>query len=85
MAAHQARSFLKYNKLNLSTGLSKQQLECLNYLATGLSIKKISQKLNLSERTVEHYLEAVKEKLDCGSRAELIWKSLALGLITSLE
>lgn len=58
--------------------LTKRQSDCLLYLVQGLSLKQIGKKLKLSPRTVEHYLDAVKFKLNCGSRAELISKALKL-------
>lgn len=54
--------------------LSPRQNECLFYLSKGMSIKQIAARLQLSPRTIEHYLEAVKEKLGCYSRAQLIAK-----------
>jgi len=59
-----------------SHGLSKRQAECVYYLTKGMSIKQIANILNLSPRTVGHYLEAVKDKLGCYSRAQLISKIL---------
>jgi DNA-binding CsgD family transcriptional regulator len=59
--------------------LSKQQKECLRYLVKGMSTKKIAQMLQLSPRTVEHYLDAVKTKFRCGSQMELIDKVFKLG------
>ena len=66
-------SFL--NSIHFSS-LTKRQKECLYYLCKGMSIKQIAKALKLSPRTVEHYLEAVREKLACHSRAQLIEKLL---------
>lgn len=51
--------------------LSKKQNQCLNLLVQGLKIKEIAKQMHLSPRTIEHYLEAIKAKLNCSSRAEL--------------
>lgn len=56
--------------------LTNRQLQCLRLLINGQTAKQISEKLHLSIRTVEHYLEAIKHKLDCHSRAELIIKAV---------
>ena len=64
-----------------STELTDQQLECLFYLVKGKTIRKIGETMKLSHRTVEHYLEAVKSKLDCKTREELIEKAFALPTI----
>ncbi|HEY8659547.1 MAG TPA: LuxR C-terminal-related transcriptional regulator, partial [Hanamia sp.] len=52
--------------------LTKRQEDCLFYLAQGFTIKKIAHTLSLSPRTIEHYLENIKVKLNCYSRDELI-------------
>jgi DNA-binding CsgD family transcriptional regulator len=62
-------------------GLTKRQLECLYYLVKGCSVKQIAAKISLSHRTVEHYLEAIKFKLKCSSRRELIEKALKISAI----
>jgi DNA-binding CsgD family transcriptional regulator len=61
--------------------LTKQQTECLKNLALGLTHKQIALKMGLSNKTVEHYLDAVKIKLNCKSRADLIWQAIERGLV----
>ena len=58
--------------------LSQRQLDCLSFLVKGNTIKQIAKQLSLSPRTVEHYLEAAKDKLNCYTRAELIEKGLSI-------
>jgi DNA-binding CsgD family transcriptional regulator len=58
--------------------LSPRQEDCLVLLIRGMRSKKIAQELNLSSRTVEHYIEALKIKLSVRSRSELIVKGLEL-------
>jgi len=62
----------KISTYNLTT----RQSECLYHLVMGLSIKQIAIRLSLSARTVEHYLETVKVKLNCYTRCQLIAKVL---------
>lgn len=52
--------------------LSKRELECCTLLIGGDSSKIIANKLKLSFRTVEFYLDNVKKKLQCRNRYELI-------------
>lgn len=62
---------------------SPREKECLMLLRQGFSYQKIGEALGLSERTVEHYLESVKNKLEVQSRSELIWvadKLMQLGI-----
>lgn len=65
--------------------LSKRQLDCLYYLIRGMTVKEISNYLNLSPKTVEHYLDAAKIKLNCFSRSGLIQKALEIFLFKSSE
>ena len=58
--------------------LTQRQEECLKHLVQGMSLKQIAKHLSLSPRTVEHYLESVKMKLDCNSRVELFAKAKTL-------
>jgi DNA-binding NarL/FixJ family response regulator len=52
--------------------LTDRQVECLYYLVKGMTIRQIASQLTLSHRTVEHYLETIKRKLQCNKRCELI-------------
>jgi DNA-binding CsgD family transcriptional regulator len=61
--------------------LTKQQTACLKYLGMGYTHKQIGTQLGLSQKTVEHYLEAVKLKLNCKTRAELIQQAIERGLV----
>jgi DNA-binding CsgD family transcriptional regulator len=52
--------------------LSEREKVCLHYLSEGLTMKEIAQKLMLSPRTVETYLERIKKKLNCKTKADVI-------------
>ncbi len=56
----------------ISIQFSKRQYECLTLIAQGCTAKMIANKLSLSVRTVECYLNIIKSKLSCHSRPELI-------------
>jgi DNA-binding CsgD family transcriptional regulator len=64
--------------------LTKQQIACLKFLARGCTHKQIALELGLSDKTVEHYLEAVKLKLNCKSRADLMMQAIERGLVSVL-
>ena len=64
--------------------LTRQQTACLKHLALGFTFKQIAQTLGLSPKTVEHYLDNVKIKLNCQSRPELILQAIERGLINFL-
>lgn len=52
--------------------LTQRQLICLKLLAQGMNMREIGEHLNLSRRTVEHYIGTIKKKLNCDNRMELI-------------
>ncbi len=65
-------NFIFLSKVELAELLSNRQLACLYYVVAGLTNKEIGKKLGLSPKTVEHYIDTIKIKLDCSTRASLI-------------
>lgn len=61
--------------------LTPQQTACLKHLALGYTHKQIANALGLSHKTVEHYLGAIKVKLNCNTRNELIVQAIERGLV----
>lgn len=59
------------HKFNCST-LSKQEKICLFYLSKGYTLKMIAKKLNISPKTIETYLERIKNKTNFETKAQLI-------------
>lgn len=55
--------------------LTQRQIDCLVPLIQGKTMKQIARSLHLSPKTIEHYLQTLKVKLDCGSRSQLIYKA----------
>ncbi len=55
--------------------LSTREIEVLQFLLQGASASIIAEELNLSKRTIEHYVERLKNKLVCYSKMELIAKA----------
>lgn len=62
-------------------GLTKRQLEALQYLAEGLSNKEIAIKMNLAEGTIKVHVAAAYQALQVGSRIDAVRKAQQLGLI----
>lgn len=54
--------------------LSKKQTICAKLLLSGLSYKEIAANMQLSNRTVEAYINKLREKLKCRNKSELIIK-----------
>ncbi len=50
----------------------------MQLLCNGLTFKQIAKKLTLSYKTVETYMERIKEKLNCHNKAELIMAFLQI-------
>lgn len=61
--------------------LSSRETECAQLVLLGYSYKHIANKLNLSARTVEFYVQNMKEKLNCANKQQLIDKLLQLGYL----
>ncbi|MDF1758877.1 MAG: helix-turn-helix transcriptional regulator [Legionellaceae bacterium] len=52
--------------------LPSQQRQCLIHLIKGQSSKEIARSMQLSPRTIEHYLDIICKKLGCDSSRKLI-------------
>jgi DNA-binding NarL/FixJ family response regulator len=52
------------------SALTLREEQILDYLARGLSNKEIGRELNLSDKTVKHYLTTMFEKLEVRNRVE---------------
>jgi DNA-binding CsgD family transcriptional regulator/tetratricopeptide (TPR) repeat protein len=65
---------------NNPSGLTDRQIEILRLLASGLTNAEIAAKLVLSERTVDHHVSAVLQKLDVGSRRQAAHLAVRLGV-----
>ena len=59
-------------KKHTAIKLSKRQSEILFYLSMRKTNKSIAKILNLSVRTIEYYIEIIKNKYQCRTRWELI-------------
>lgn len=60
------------NSPNGIVTLTKRESECLKLLGTGKSAKEVAAILDLSSRTVECYVNQVKEKTGCYSKSKLL-------------
>jgi len=62
-------------------GLTKRQIEVLQYLAEGLSNKEIAVSMNLADGTIKVHIAATFQVLKVNSRIEAVRKGHRLGLI----
>lgn len=61
--------------------LTKREAECLVSMLAGNSAKKSANKFGISAKTVEGYLDNIREKLQCFNRTQIFEKAFAAGLI----
>lgn len=61
--------------------LSERELDCVNWTAAGKTSAEIADILNLSEHTVNHYLNRATRKLDAVNRTQAVAKAFRLGLV----
>lgn len=66
------RKLSNYNKKLPKIILPSQQEKCVKLLVEGLSAKQISDRLNLSRRTVENYLAKIRQLLGFRNSKEII-------------
>ena len=52
--------------------LSPQQLKCFQLLTKGFLLKQIAHEMNLTYKTIEHYMSHIRKKLNCKNTRELI-------------
>ncbi|HET7091042.1 MAG TPA: response regulator transcription factor [Anaerolineae bacterium] len=63
------------------SGLSDQELQLLQLLATGASTQRMAQSLYLSERTVKRKIQDILTKLGAASRAQAVAEAFKRGLL----
>jgi DNA-binding CsgD family transcriptional regulator len=61
--------------------LSQRESDCLNWTAAGKTSVEIASILDLSEHTVNHYLNRATKKLDAVNRTQAVANALRRGLI----
>lgn len=61
--------------------LTDREIDCLNWTAAGKTSAEIAEILELSEHTVNHYLNRATKKLDTVNRTQAVAKALRIGLI----
>lgn len=68
---------ISYNKHALGGNfcgkyLSKREAECLFYFSQGRSMKEIANHIGLTPKTIETYVNNIKNKIGCHTKGELI-------------
>lgn len=71
----------KDTRERMPVGLSKREIECLNWAAAGKTTTEMAKILDLSEYTINHYLNRATRKLDSVNRVQTVAKAIRAGLI----
>jgi DNA-binding NarL/FixJ family response regulator len=66
-------------------GLSTQERVVLRYMASGMTAKQISQKMELSEHTVKSYAKSTRAKMGASSICAVVLKAERAGLLVGVE
>jgi len=61
--------------------LTRAEMRVLQLLPTHLSLGQVGEELHISRNTVKAHLAAIRRKLQCSSRAEVVAQSRDLGLL----
>ncbi|OLP58734.1 hypothetical protein BJF93_18120 [Xaviernesmea oryzae] len=61
--------------------LSRREIECLHWAAAGKTTLEMARILNLSEYTINHYLNRASRKLNTVNRVQTVAKAMRAGLI----
>ena len=77
------RVFVRNAAAVASLGLTERELEILERLASGRSLKELGKDLGVSPNTVKTHVARVYQKLDVQRRLQAIEKARALALIAS--
>lgn len=72
---------LGQRKRNTVAQLNERELECLSWAAAGKTSSEIATIIELSEHTINHYLNACCRKLDCMNRTQAVAKAIRHDLI----
>ncbi|KTD47640.1 helix-turn-helix transcriptional regulator [Legionella quateirensis] len=59
--------------------LTNREYECVFLLIRGKTAKEIGTLLSLSKRTIESYIENIKNKMNCKNKAEILVKAVLNG------
>jgi DNA-binding CsgD family transcriptional regulator len=72
-----AQTIYTLNQHKLPCSITPRQEECLFLLVRGKSVKEIGWIMNISDRTVEDHIAALRIHLDCATRSQMIEKAMA--------
>jgi len=78
---HQILKFAGADTFKLVQKLSMREVDCLNYVAAGLTLPAAAERMKITERTVRFHLENARVKLDCLTTSQAVAKAVGLGIV----
>ena len=75
------RKHYPLDQSNHYTYLTQREAECIFLLSQGCTMKAAGEKLNLSHRTVEFYINNVKEKMNVRTKKQMLHAIQATGFL----
>lgn len=80
---HAIQTHLLTNQnVDVDTGLSEREQQCLQSLAQQYSLKQIAKALNITERTVNFHIQNINKKLGTKNKYQSVTRALEEGLLT---
>ncbi|MDH5721509.1 MAG: response regulator transcription factor [Spirochaetia bacterium] len=81
IAAKVLNSFQNISSREDVDALSTREMQILEVLSSGESIKKIAERLHISEKTLRNHIHNIYKKLHINSRAEMMIKATEMGFL----
>ncbi|HEX4044231.1 MAG TPA: helix-turn-helix transcriptional regulator [Gammaproteobacteria bacterium] len=73
------------HKLNFNPKLTEREISCLFWAALGKTSKETAKLLALQPYTIEEYRKEIKQKLECKSMAEAVFKGMRFGYLQTFD
>ncbi|MTI18626.1 LuxR family transcriptional regulator [Rhodobacteraceae bacterium RKSG542] len=62
-------------------GLTTRELECLHWLAAGMNVQQIADRLGRADATIQNHIATASRKLRANNRTQAVSRAMLLGLI----
>jgi DNA-binding CsgD family transcriptional regulator len=66
-------------------GLTRREIQILEFVARGFSAKETAQEIGIAPRTVEGHIDTIKLKLRARNRAHMVTNAIAARILTLAE
>lgn len=73
--------YLRCSRLELSSGLSRREVDVLRFVADGVGTAEIAERMQYSERTIKNILNGIMKRLSLHNRAHAVSYAMRAGLL----